>query len=837
MFISAIGWLITIQTGSTTCNFFFLFFFVGPFRESKIWGMLVGIFTLLFCFAQPATCNQSLSRLNYGVVFKDTADLHLANEHWVHTFELPIPHKIVLPAISRCHRDNETCIMVSHVIAQVNTIRAETSVRMDDTIDAIKRLIPEAKAKMGRRRRSLLPFIGQLSKSIFGTATSEDVNMLARHINSITRKTNKILNSLEQHGNHLSSFMQTANNRMDNLLEGIKTNKIEINYVHSLLTTSTKNLQYSFNKMLETLASQINQSSHLNHLLDEYKNGIVSLAEGELSPIIIPANIMEQTMSDIQNLLSTKYSGFHLTYKNVNQVYSQSKFLCGRHNDSIYISVKFPITVQKQPIKLYTVLSLPVPINSSSSHATQILDLPYYFAITSDKQYYMALDQNALLDCHGTKYIHCSENKPLIPVTSQSCVLSLFSNDKHLIHSSCNFRFVQNVIKPKLIEMDANAILLYRTPLLSVECKHQHKMMQGCDFCIINLPCQCSVTTAHIYLPQRLIACHNNTNDISIVHHVNLVLLQKFFDKTFYDHIFADSTFRRPVNVSLPKFKLFEHKMHAVLANDAKAHLNLSRMVEVAKQDTAAFQSLTEPLLDGLINIDSDWPDLDSILIISTMTVTVGLVLTTVWSCLKIRKLLVALALLNNIKSTTAITTSPIPSFIYKVKAKTSDTSTLPTISIDLTWEHAILFVCLLHFAFVLFKFFKKHYFYRKTFLMLELTSGDSCIILPVISLPLCPAFCRIKSPSDISHFNIQGAWYNRKLTFSWPDFSIEDSRNHKTLNIPNTVNLTFSQSLKVRKMIKKPFFVYIYILHKGHLIPVTSEQCGPNFTLQPLLV
>ncbi|XP_060591477.1 uncharacterized protein LOC132746373 [Ruditapes philippinarum] len=796
--------------------------------------MLIGILTLLFCFAQPAACNQSLSRLNYGIVFKEIADLHLANEHWIHTFELPIPDKIVLPTIGHCHRDNETCIMVSHVLAQINTIRAETSVRMDDTIDAIKRLIPETRRGMERRRRSLLPFIGQLSKSIFGTATSEDVNMLARHVNALTRKTYKILNSLEQHGNHLSSFMQTANKRMDNLLDGIKTNKIEINYIHNLLMTSTKNLQYSFSKMLETLASQINQSSHLNHLLDEYKNGIVSLAEGELSPIIIPSNIMQQTMSDIQNLLSTKYSGFHLTYKNVNQVYSQSKFVCGRFNNSIYISVKFPITVQKQPIKLYRVLALPVPVNSSSTHATQILDLPYYFAITSDRQYYMALNQNALLNCHGTKYIHCYENKPLTPVTSQSCALSLFSNDKELIHSSCNFRFVQNVIKPNLIELDSNAILLYRTPLLSVECKHQHKMIKGCDFCIIKLPCQCSVITSHIYLPQRLIACHNETNDISIVHHVNLILLQKFFDKTFHDEIFADSSFGKPVNVSLPKFKLFEHKMHSVLANDAKAHLNLSRMVDLAKQDTAAFQSLTEPLLDGLIDIQSEWPNLNSILIFSTMGVTAGLFLSTVWSCIKIKKLLVTVTILKNVQTASALPTSPIPSFIYKTNPKPTDDSSLPTIYIDLTWEHAILFVCLLHFAFVLFTVLKKHYYNRKTILMLELTTGDSCIILPVLSLPLCPAFCKIRAPSDISHFKIRGPWYNKKLNFSWPDFNIEDSRNSKALTMPDTVNLTFMQSLKVRKMIKKSFFVYVYIQHKGHLIAVTSETFGPNFTFSP---
>jgi hypothetical protein len=87
--------------------------------------------------------------------------------------------------------------------------------------------------------------------------------MKARRRNALTPKTSKFLNSLEQLGNHFSSFMQTANNRTDNLLKGITTNKIEICYAHNVLTTSNYHLQYSFNKILETLASQ---NIHLSHL-------------------------------------------------------------------------------------------------------------------------------------------------------------------------------------------------------------------------------------------------------------------------------------------------------------------------------------------------------------------------------------------------------------------------------------------------------------------------------------------------------------------------------------------------------------------------------------------
>jgi hypothetical protein len=76
-------------------------------------------------------------------------------------------------------------------------------------------------------------------------------------------------------------------------------------------------------------------------------------------------------------------------------------------------------------------------------------------------------------------------------------------------------------------------------------------------------------------------------------------------------------------------------------------------MASLAKQDSAAFHSLTEPLIKTLINVQSKWPNLDSIcFFFSSLGVTVGLVIFSIlvlFTCLKIRKLLTAVVILNNI--------------------------------------------------------------------------------------------------------------------------------------------------------------------------------------------
>ena len=94
----------------------------------------------------------------------------------------------------------------------------------------IKFLIPkiQVRSTKGRQTRALLSFVGSLSKSLFGTATMDDVNILASHINALVRKTNAMSNALVQHGSHLSSFMMLAHQRMTNLKNGIKNNAEEI---------------------------------------------------------------------------------------------------------------------------------------------------------------------------------------------------------------------------------------------------------------------------------------------------------------------------------------------------------------------------------------------------------------------------------------------------------------------------------------------------------------------------------------------------------------------------------------------------------------------------------
>lgn len=771
-----------------------------------------------------ASSSNLLPRLNYGIVFQEEASLTLSKEYWLHTFEVSLPQHVHFPAIGACHKDKDTCQIISHVLSQLNAIRVETSARLNNTLSTIRKLVPHADiVKASRSRRSLLPFIGKFSKTLFGTATVDDVNVLAGHINALNRKTQTLTDALVQHGKHLSSFMAQSNKRMDNLLEGVKQNHIAIQYIDAQLHQNAKTVQETFTYMTSILVKQMETSNTLNHELDELKLAVVDLANGKLSPLIIPLDVLQSTLNNVQSILSQNYSGFFVTVKSASELYHSSNFLYTRNNSMLYLTLKIPISYSKDSLILYKVVSVPVPVNDTSKHATQLLDVHDYFAITQNQQFYVQLSESVVSTCKGTHHKHCHVNVPLDPVTKDSCLLALYANNKNSIQQFCNFRFVHDVIVPRVMELSSNKVLLYDSPILSMECNGTHTMMHGCNFCIFDLPCQCSLSTPNFYLPARLISCSSSTSHgITKLHPVNLILLQKFFNNDQFQHIFADSTFLSPLNVTVPQFNIYNHEMSKVLADDVKNHLNLSKMVEIAKNDDIVFQTLAEPILDGQLAIKADWPDFNGILTLVALSFAVATTVVLVWMFFKLRRLSAALIVLQQIQNVKALHTT-LPSFVYTQKPTTASVNYFD-FNISLSWEHANFLFLILNTLLLMVLVLKLVKFRRAPMLMLEVTSVNQCVFIPIMKLPTCPSLVTMNIPESVTHIQICGSKLFPKIQLNWTDFSAL-SPTENIYSVPTKVKINVWQSLKLSKILKKPFFINLHTEHCGYLSPLTLSQ------------
>lgn len=185
--------------------------------------------SLSMVIAQANQADPSSNNVVQRVIFQEQSNIMFAQEYWLHTFHIPLPARFMVNKVPFCSRSTThsitSCFLLNNLANFIHGLHEETLLQFNETIKSFHNMILQTKiASNQRQTRTLLPLIRSLSKSIFGTATMDGVNILSGHINALNRKTEKLAEALEQHGAHLSSFISLTDKRMKNLAHGIKAN-------------------------------------------------------------------------------------------------------------------------------------------------------------------------------------------------------------------------------------------------------------------------------------------------------------------------------------------------------------------------------------------------------------------------------------------------------------------------------------------------------------------------------------------------------------------------------------------------------------------------------------
>ncbi|XP_067650865.1 uncharacterized protein [Haliotis asinina] len=767
-------------------------------------------------FARPVVSSDPVPRLNYGILFRPAPQVNFSTEYWIHTYEVKLPNVPGIPTFSGCHQGNKTCDLLHQTQMHLNAIKTKCVAQLNATRQQIIKLIPESRIPSSTRtKRAILSFVGTLSKTLFGTATTNDVNILAQHINALTKHDLSVANVMKQHSAHLSSFMKLVDSRFKNALKGIKANHDAITFATTALEHSVETMTFTLTALTSLLIDQIQNAYVVEHQLEELKLGIQDLAKNKLSPLLIDPETLLQTIHHLSSVLSNKYPKFHLLHTNPNYYYSQAKFIFARTKSHVYISVKFPLSSLGKPFKMYKVISLPLPINSTSTHSTHLLATPPYLAVSSDAQSYVEIDSSTLTSCSGDEIaLHCPFRIPIVSINRPSCTLALYHNNKQQIKNLCDFRYVTKPQPPQLISVDSSQVLIYQIPFLTLTCPKAHRMITGCNFCLIKTPCYCSLSTEELFYPASFGSCSNNTSQISHLHPVNLPLLQHFFDDTALASIAGDTSFKKAINFTIPKFNIFSHEFSSVLVNDNQAHLSLKRIAESAKKDQTIFQSIAEPFLDGQLPLPSTWPDTNSIIAISASVVSAFSILLVTWMFFKLRTLSATLMLITRVAPVKSV---QHPSLDYN--AHTTHSPQPPDFVISsLADYHVSILLGIITFAVttILVILLIRHRSRMQNGLLLELTTGPECVTIPILCLSLCPAYWDIQPPYTVESLRISGYFFPT-LSVDWPDFIVTNKLTKTSITIPQTLQVSFLTARKLQRFCTQPFTACVLLIHDGY--------------------
>lgn len=158
----------------------------------------------------------SIVRENYGVVFTPVAVLDNTHSNWHHTFGYKLnldplpnitkycPSKSGIPQRSskiRFFTEQDFCPAFRSYNDRIDDM-IQQIYKMEEVIDI---LIP--KDNPNRRKRGLLDIVGRVSKTLFGTATTEDTEVMQVHVDHLRKLTNRQANRLMFVEKNLHSFM------------------------------------------------------------------------------------------------------------------------------------------------------------------------------------------------------------------------------------------------------------------------------------------------------------------------------------------------------------------------------------------------------------------------------------------------------------------------------------------------------------------------------------------------------------------------------------------------------------------------------------------------------
>ena len=717
--------------------------------------LLIGL--LILCDTQSIRGTEKIvHRVNYGVLFRHVAEVDNTEQKWPHTFEVQLPsvqNINIMPAVCPSWIKNKTvlCHTLKDTLSELFTIKTETIRSVSRIMTKIEKVLPIVETSYsignGRVRRAPFSFIADLSKSLFGTATVKDVQILASHINEMNKRQRDITHMFQVHTDELSSFMTATDTRITNAFNGIKQNhdilqQLDISVQNSLVTVSRMS-----NLIMKLLSRSIVNALTLQRKVDDLYYGVQTLLQGKLSPYLIPADVLSRAIARVNYHVNLKYPGYSITQNNIDYYYGAQTVIFARNFDSLFITLNFPISSSTNVFQVYQVLAFPVPLNTSTTHATQLLSHPSYFAKAEKNDYFIEIPSFHYDQCVGSNRKHCPFLLPKQKVTQPSCLSAIFYNNDNA-HDICNFRYVHAITDSSIIEIEPGHILLSNINVIEIDCPNvKSQKLKGCVYCVVKVPCTCTLIADNFHLSARIDTCISDVKqNVTKYFPINLALLKQYFSKTDLAFLKGDTLTAEPLAVGLPSFDIYSHNFSNIIAADQKIHLSLKRMASQAKQNKVIYEHMTDPLLSGELTLDSPIFDLATILsIVSTALASIALVCIFIIFT-KFKTLSNALILLSSASSTKALNVVDQHHLVWHPKHNelSSANGTLNTpqpnfSKFEYTFILQIVFCVftVLTLFFLLCKIFRRNH----VLLNLQLTNGRECVQFNILKLNMCPSY------------------------------------------------------------------------------------------------
>lgn len=772
-------------------------------------------------------------RTNYGVVFRHRATVSPKVDFWGHTYEIPIPSltkwRQVMDYCNEEPPSNPThCQNISSIGPLVIDFMNSTHRELKAKIQAAYDLIPELShaPSIAKKKRSLLPFVGGVMSSLFGTASEADINLLKRQILQLYNSSVGVQNVLNHDNQRLSSFMSLTQENFNNLEDLVQKGFSALS--HDLFRQSL--LRADFNaqilRIFAIVFQKFSEYSRLHDAITQILQGLEILKMGSLPANLFTAEILTATLDEIDIELKSRFPTFRILHRDAGYYYKHADFVCTRFRNKVYVNVKFPISDISSAVRIYDVIKYPLAFPDNSSFLNELTSVSQFFVISNNRDFYIESDYIAWP-------VETFKMEIVRPVSQASCLLALYLDNSLLIHQLCKYIVFVDDRKPKLFVLDYPLILIRHVSAFIMNCPSRRLEQQGCEYCLFPIPCGCAIESIHAVIPARISSCERNAHNMSVTpllqYNYNMPLLMHFFDNQSLDLLSRQELLQAPLSVQLPAFRLFTHSLPERLATSHRLNLAMEKIVNATKSDQLILATALDPVLSGDIDfLGNYFQSVPGYITLASAILSSVSFLGMLWLLYKVHIIFGTLTLLSSRKVLSApLSLKP---FVY-----VNPTSTYSPVISQEHFQSANLFLIFIIAVGILYFLYKSCVWRRSQpivksgcDLVLHVTqaNADVCISISLQMLPLCPTHYSVRSLHTALSMRITG-FCRPHLIITASPFDIVHTTTMTSVDLCSDIPISLFTLWKLRSLMQKNYNLFLFLQHGGMIYYSKKLRAG----------
>ena len=370
-----------------------------------------------------------------------------------------------------------------------------------------------------RSKRSLIPFIGQLMSTLFGTVSENELDNINRNIKALASNQEQIIHDLDVSLSVLNlTRMQVTENRRSIM---------DLIIVVQKLDRKIFSLQQAFSQEFVRLEQFIHTYLQFQMILDEIrlmtqdaifylenlKSELNMLSMHHLSTNTISPKDLKELLIEVESKLPNNFELLRNPRKDIWYFYKTLTCVTYLEDDEIRIILKIPLINTREEYEVYKIHNLPLPVHRVVPNQTDIL-LKYsleteMLMVSKDKETFSLLSESTFQMCNSYHFQFCNPETAFYQTNiNKFCVIALFRRNAHDIKTFCKQIVILDQKLPTTKYLSYGIwIVVTNIPLtFTVNCQSYETMTGDINikppFGIIKLNNTCKASNKYFQLPE-----------------------------------------------------------------------------------------------------------------------------------------------------------------------------------------------------------------------------------------------------------------------------------------------------------------------------------------------